>query len=357
MPLDPTIKRLITKAYLNGFGDIHEFSPEQMRRYLSHPKLKVEQASYQDFTTNDALILRCYTPTHASSKQFLPAVIYISATAFVIDRLDASNDYCSLLANTLGMKVLNIAHRLAPEHKFPRFLTDCIESIEWIYQQANHLQIIQDQIAIWGESSGASIAASTTHVFRDKATPILKHQTLFYPMVDLVTPFPSKERYSQGYMLDKAFIQWLDNRGFHPEQNRADPLASPLLSSNFTDLPPLTLILAEFDPLHDEGEAYGQKCHEAKVPVIVKKYQGMIHGFMRFYQKISAAQEALIFACDALKCAFNHQGFLAEGALVGAGAVGAAVAGAAVAGAAVVGAVGGAVGVEVGGVAVAPEAL
>lgn len=301
--MDPTLNRLIKKAYLNGFGEIHLFSPEKMRMYLTHPKLKVIQASYQDFITTDAIQLRCYSPAHVQHSQLLPAVIYISATAFIIDRLDASNDYCSLLANTLGMRIINIAHRLAPEHKFPRFLNDCIDSIYWIAENSSQLQIDPTKIAIWGESSGASIAASCTHVFRDRKDKILAHQTLFYPMVDLVTPYPSKETYAYGYMLDRTFINWLDERGFHQNQDRSCPLASPLLSSNFKDLPPTTIIIAEHDPLRDEGIAYAEKLKLADVPINYREFKGMIHGFMRFYPKINASVDALDYACTALS---NH---------------------------------------------------
>lgn len=301
MEVDPTLKRLIKKAYLNGFGEIHHFSPEKMRLYLTHPKIKVSQASYQDYKTDDSLTLRCYTPTNVSPQEPLPAVIYISATAFVIDRLDASNDYCSLLANTLNMRIINIAHRLAPEHKFPGFLNDCLSSIEWIVNHAKSLNILPSKIALWGESSGGSIAATCTHVLRDRQCSYIAYQTLFYPMVDLVTPFASKEKYAYGYMLDKTFIQWLDSRGFTSEQNRACPLASPLLSPYFNDLPPATIILAECDPLHDEGLAYAEKLREANVSVNLIEYPGMIHGFMRFYPKIRSTQAALNNACQLLK--------------------------------------------------------
>ncbi|MBS0290732.1 MAG: alpha/beta hydrolase [Proteobacteria bacterium] len=301
MNLDPTLKRLVTIAYLNGFGQIHQLTPEQIRLYLSHPKLKITPAHFKDVHTDEALQLRCYTPSHLSDKT-LPAVIYLSATAFVLDRLDASNDYCSLLANNLGMKIINIAHRLAPEHKFPQFLYDCLNSIKWISHHGAMLQIDSDKLSIWGESSGASIAATCTHLLRDEAKPnLLKYQTLFYPMVDLVTPFPSKETFGYGYMLDKPFIAWLDAKGFHPEQNRACPLVSPLLASSFANLPPATIITAECDPLRDEGEAYAQKLIDNQVVVKTQRFDGMIHGFMRFYPKVKASQSALTFACNALK--------------------------------------------------------
>lgn len=302
MPLDPFIKKLIAKAYLNGFDHIHHLSPEQMRFYLSPPRLKVQKADFQDFKTTQGLTLRCYTP--ATLKAVSPVIIYLCANAFVIDRLDPNNDYCSLLANTLNMKVISVAHRLAPEYKFPRFLYDCLESIEWIYQHAEKLAIHPEKIALWGESSGASIAAASTQVLRDSKRSLIKHQTLFYPMVDLVSDFPSKKRYGQGFMLDKTFIQWLDARGFEPEQDRAHPLASPLRASNFVGLPSATIITAQYDPLRDEGEAYGQKLQAAGVPLKIKRFNGMIHGFMRFYNKVESAHQALLFASESLKSHF-----------------------------------------------------
>ena len=295
MALDPTLNRLIKKAYLNGFADIHTFSPEKMRMYLTHPKIKDLKASYQDFITSSGITLRCYSPPN--NTKTLPAMIYLSATAFVLDRIEASHDYCSLLANKLNRRIINIAHRLAPEHKFPGFLYDCLHSIEWIANEYDLLKIDPNQISLWGESSGANIAATCTHILRDKKQNLIQHQTLFYPMVDLVTPFLSKEKYAKGYMLDKTFIDWLDSQGFTPEQNRACPLVSPLLSNDFRFLPPATIILAELDPLHDEGLAYADKLKKAGVKVELKQFDGTIHGFMRFYPKILASVEALEFAC------------------------------------------------------------
>lgn len=305
MPLDPLLARLINKAYLSGFGDIHHFSSEEMRNYLRHPKLNITQASFIDFTTSHAIKLRCYTPSVFEPSQKLPVIIYLSATAFVLDRLDANNDYCSLLANTLGMKVISISHRLAPEYKFPYFLNDCLDSIEWIYTHAAEIGIAQNKIALWGESSGASIAATCTHVFRDKNLPYIQHQTLLYPMVSLITPFESKSTYAHGFMLDRSFIEWLDSQGFRPDQDRSCPLASPLLNSNFQHLPPATIITAEYDPLRDEGEAYANKLIAANIDVSFKRMDGMIHGFMRFYPKVKGTQTALNFATNALMLFFK----------------------------------------------------
>lgn len=301
MPLDPTLKRLITKAYLNGFGEIHHYNADEMRQYLTHPRIRGAKAAFSDFLTDQEIIVRCYTPTGFEESCTLPAVIYLSASAFVIDRLNANNDYCSLLANSTGMKIINIAHRLAPEHKYPRFLYDCLDSVRWCFRQAAQLHIDETKMSLWGESSGGTLAAIVTHVLRDQNEKIIQYQTLFYPMVDLVTPYPSKSLYGQGYMLDKSFIAWLDQQGFTPEQDRGCPLVSPLLAKNFCNLPPATIITAEYDPLRDEGILYLQKLISAGVDVTHKHFGNMIHGFMRFYNKVASANEALAFACEKLK--------------------------------------------------------
>lgn len=299
MSLNPVLKRLIKQAYINGFGELHTFSEEKIRCYLTHPSLNISQFCYEDYLTDRNITLRCYSPNNSSEPS--PVVIFISATAFVLDRLGASNEYCTLMANQLGMRVINIQHRLAPEFKFPTFLEDCTHSVLWIANNATKLHIDPNNIGLWGESSGGSFAASATHMLRDMNKQVIKHLTLFYPLVDLVSSFPSKEIYANGYMLDRSFMQWLDERAFYPWQDRSTPLASPLLHDNFTGLPSLTMITAYYDPLRDEGMCYADKCAKAGIPVCHKQYPDMIHGFMRFYGKIKTAQQAFDFACLQVK--------------------------------------------------------
>jgi len=306
MPLNPALKRLIRIAYHNNFDQLHTFSVEAMRGYLSPPKIRIADAPFVDISINQDVNVRCFTPHNAESDQDLPALFFISGTAFIMNCLDSSNQFCSLMANQSNMKIINIAHRLAPEHKFPKFLYDCVDSIKFIHQHAKKYHINPDKLAIWGDSSGATIAASCTHVLKSESKPIIKHQTLFYPMLDLVNTFPSKKDYGQGYMLDDTFVQWLNERGFEPEQDRAHPLVSPLLSNNFENLAPATIITAEYDPLRDEGEEYVGKLKAANVPTFHKRFDGMIHGFMRFFNHIEEPKLAMSLACEQIKLSLNH---------------------------------------------------
>ena len=76
-----------------------------------------------------------------------------------------------------------------------------------------------------------------------------------------------------------------------------DPRLSPLQAPSLAGLPPAVVVTAEFDPLRDEGEAYAAALSEAGVPVEVRRYDGMIHGFFDMGPHSSAAQAAVDETC------------------------------------------------------------
>ena len=70
------------------------------------------------------------------------------------------------------------------------------------------------------------------------------------------------------------------------------PLLSPLHIEDASGLPAAHIVTAEFDPLRDEGEAYGERLRAAGVPVTVRRYDGQIHGFMSLGGALRIARQA-----------------------------------------------------------------
>jgi acetyl esterase len=136
------------------------------------------------------------------------------------------------------------------------------------------------RLAVSGTSAGGNLAAVVAQMARDRGGPALIFQLLVVPTTDFTADTPSLKENGEGYLLTREDIEWFKGRYLKNDTDKTNPLASPLLASNFAGLPPAFIQTAEFDPFRDEGEAYGQKLKEAGVPVIVKRYGGAIHGFV-----------------------------------------------------------------------------
>ncbi len=80
---------------------------------------------------------------------------------------------------------------------------------------------------------------------------------------------------------------------FGRDEDRASPLASPLLAKSHEGLPPALIEVAEHDPLHDSGVRYADALRAAGVPVRLAEFAGMPHGFLNFPGLCRGARPAL----------------------------------------------------------------
>jgi acetyl esterase len=88
-------------------------------------------------------------------------------------------------------------------------------------------------------------------------------------------------------------MKWFWNHFVEDEGAANDPYVSPLRAENLSDLTPALIVTAEYDPLRDEGEGYGKRLQEAGVKVVLSRYDGMIHGFLRMTAHLDKAKDAL----------------------------------------------------------------
>ena len=66
------------------------------------------------------------------------------------------------------------------------------------------------------------------------------------------------------------------------------------------------MILAECDPLVDEGIAYADRLRAAGVPVALELERGVTHDFIKMGRVLTAAALAQQFAADALAAAWRR---------------------------------------------------
>lgn len=305
MAVNPVILRAIQRAYRHGHADLPTKSVEQVRQY--YYQHKIEQLSahvYEEHPIKPKVFLRIYRPDmNKRTGKCKPVVFYLRASAYVLGSIDDAGYFCHALAKSLDVNVVSIEPRLSPEQKFPEPFLDCIASIEYIYNHHQHLNLDIQNATIWGESSGANLAAALCQYLSSEQLNFISKQILFYPMLDYsnLNEYHSKYLYAKGFLMDTLLSDWFLNQYVRTADDYEDIRVSPLLADNFAKLPKTLLILAQYDPMRDEAAQYIKRLKEAKVSVHALCLPGMIHGFLWYAPRVPLARYAIDYAADYIK--------------------------------------------------------
>jgi acetyl esterase/lipase len=109
------------------------------------------------------------------------------------------------------------------------------------------------------------------------------------------SPYLSYTINAEGYGVTNTHMALFWDLYIEKTEDRNHPYCSPMRAGNLSDLPPALLFTSEYDVLRDEGEQYGLRLHEAGVPVLAKRFNGMIHGFIQFFPEEDVGVEAFQF--------------------------------------------------------------
>lgn len=216
-------------------------------------------------------------------------VLFLHGGGFVHCDLVSHHGICCRLAAASGAMVLSLDYRLAPEHRFPAGLEDAKAALDWIFRTVGE----DVPIAVAGDSAGGNLSAALTQWVQARGLRPLSAQLLYYPA--LSGPFvpPSRRVYAEGYMLSAELLYWYCGQTLSSPEQLFDPAFSPLLADDFRNLPPAMIVTAGFDPLRGEGELYARCLEQAAVPVRLRNFPRMIHGFLNGYALFRDGRQAL----------------------------------------------------------------
>jgi len=297
MPLDHQVKEILKEAEALGLPAYQDLSPAAARRQMLDlappvdPLLSVKRVVDRSIPGPEGEIpLRLYYP--AGDPPFA-TLVYFHGGGWVIGDLDTHHGFCHALAKTSGCLIVAVDYRLAPEHRYPAAVEDAYAATNWVAQNSDAIQADPIRLAVGGDSAGGHLAAVVALMARDRRGPRIDLQILIYPITDCSFNTPSYIENKEGYMLTRDLMKWFWNHFIEDENQANDPYVSPLRADNLSDLPPALIVTAEYDPLRDEGEAYGKKLQEAGANVTLSRYPGMIHAFIRMTALVDKASEAL----------------------------------------------------------------
>lgn len=241
---------------------------------------------------------------YASTFEKLPVLLYLHGGGFTIGNLATHDSLCRQLAHRSGAAVVAMEYRLAPEHRFPRAVSDAWSAMAWLAGSARALGLDTARLAVGGDSAGGTLAAVCALHARDRGLP-LRLQLLITPGTAAHADTGSHRRFSTGFLLESAGIEWFFNHYIERSQ-RTDWRFAPLHVDSVEGVAPACVLLAECDPLVDEGVAYADRLRAEGAPVTLEIYRGVTHDFIKMGRVLNEAKIALDHAAQAMKKAFDH---------------------------------------------------
>jgi acetyl esterase len=243
---------------------------------------------------------------YAASQEHLPVLLYLHGGGFVIGNLETHDSLCRQLARRSGAAVLALDYRLAPEHRFPTAVDDAFAALRWLAGEgAVSLRLDGSRLAVGGDSAGGTLAAVCAILARD-ARLRLALQVLITPGTTAHADTGSHRLFAHGFLLESDAIAWFFDH-YIDRHDRDDWRFAPLNAPDVDDVAPACVLLAECDPLVDEGLAYADKLRAAGVPVELDLVRGVTHDFIKLGRVLKEAGQAQDFAARALRAAWNHQ--------------------------------------------------
>lgn len=279
LTLDPLLQFML-KYFNDPVGELPPITEQRADTDLKgswfghqpHSSVKTSRISFQG--PNGLIPCKVYRPKNLTITT-APVMLFFHGGGHVCGSIKSHNAVCHQFAYAAQCVVIAVDYRLAPEHKFPIGIYDCLAAYDVTVEQANELGIDPKRITLCGDSAGANIAAVIAQQRKHAECPP-KFQMLWVPWVDMSQQSASYHSMGEGFFLEKIKMEWYTNHYLRDDADKSNPLASPIFG-DVTGVCPAALFIAGFDPLRDEGLAYGEKLKQAGVKTQVIFNENLVH--------------------------------------------------------------------------------
>jgi acetyl esterase/lipase len=206
------------------------------------------------------------------------ALLWIHGGGTIIGAPEGDHELCSRIARHVGIPVVSVRYRLAPEDPFPAGLDDCSAALRWLHDEAGSSRVDPARIAVGGASAGGLLAAAVVQRAHDEGVPVA-FQALVYPMLDDRTVLRPDHGGRGGLIWTPRSNRyaWTSYLGTAPGTTEPPRYAVPARREDLAGLPPAWIGVGDLDLFHDEDLEYARRLEKAGVPVTVRVEQGMYH--------------------------------------------------------------------------------
>lgn len=253
-----------------------------LRRYEKPEGLTIEEKKIPGLDGAPEIEVRIFRPDHAPVG--CPMIMDIHGGGFTGGDYNLDNNRVTHLAMNIPAIVVSFNYRLAPQHVFPAALNDCRAVWYWMHDHAEELGGDPDRMGLFGTSAGGNMCAGLAFYIRDHGGPKISFNAINVPAVG-VGPSLSAEQMRddaptlKGENLASAFKEYVGgvSGGFNGQL--PSYYAIPNVAIDYSNLPPTAVIVAEYDPLREEGLKYAHRLMKDAVPVELYLMPRVGHGF------------------------------------------------------------------------------
>ncbi|XP_078668123.1 arylacetamide deacetylase-like [Branchiostoma floridae x Branchiostoma belcheri] len=329
-------------AILESLGLTTKLSLMRVMQNILDVKMEDTSVKVTD-TTFAGVKVRLYEPTGRKKAEKGPGLVYYHGGGFCVLNVDSHHHITLHLAKTLGVVVVSVDYRLAPEHIYPAALDDCMAATKHFINNADKYNVDPSRVAVAGDSAGGHLSATVSlKLSQENFRPTPRLQALIYPatqFVSLDTPsyrqsghqsILSNKRiafFKSNYLAgDKSLMQtfltnenlsdkfnsshyadYLDPHLINPKipprppgkkmsaeevgpkpRNLLDPYVSPLMAeeTDLKRLPRAYIVVCEHDSIRDDGIFYSKRLEKAGVQVQLKHYMAGFHMVFQLFDYV-----------------------------------------------------------------------
>ena len=304
MPLSPEYQAMFEQlASAEPAPPLWEMTPEQGREMYRLARPVIEELPIGNVINHDIpgpegdIPVRIYFPADAGS---FGTLLYFHGGGWAIGDLDTCDAVCREISLLGNVTVVSVDYRMAPEARYPAAVDDCYAALEWAKENEDLLKA-NGKLGVAGESAGGNLSAALTLKSKDLNGPKIDFQCLLYPVTDCDLTRQSYKDNGEGFLLETQSMLWFWETYCPNKEQREEPYASPLRSTDLSGLPKALVVTAEFDPLRDEGEAYAKELEKTGVQVEYKCYEGMVHDFFSTAAAFESSRVGLLETIETIK--------------------------------------------------------
>jgi monoterpene epsilon-lactone hydrolase len=267
-------------------GDPLEVARDKLNAVHGHPVASDVRVEWTEFGGVPCAWVD--TPESEGSKRVL---VLCHGGAYIAACRDAYLFYAEMLSRPCSARILLVDYRLAPNHRFPAALDDCVNAFRGLVDAG----IAPERVGLIGDSCGGGLAISSLLRLRALGAELPALAVSLGGWFDLEASGESAlspvgfDPFAQAAFIRERGRDYLGDGG-----DVRDPLASPLYA-DLSGLPPLLLQVGQVDLTRDDAVRLAARAGRAGVDVTLEIHPRMIHGFQGLANAgIPEARDALV---------------------------------------------------------------